>query len=116
VLVAEAIRNAQKLSGKKVVVGADVRRGLETLHITEARWKELGFPNFAAPVSVNCTDHNGHSPAYMQQWDGTKWVKISDWIKPMEEKVGPMLQTAAKDYVTKNTGWPKRTEACDKSS
>ena len=30
VLIAEAIRNAQKLTGKKVVVGEDVRRGLET--------------------------------------------------------------------------------------
>ena len=88
VLVAEAIRNAQKLSGKKVVTGEDVRRGLETLNISDARWKELGFANFAAPISgVNCTDHNGHAPAYMQQWDGAKWVKISDWIQPMKEKV-----------------------------
>ncbi|HET7851995.1 MAG TPA: ABC transporter permease, partial [Methyloceanibacter sp.] len=117
VLVAEAIRNAQKLSGKKVVTGEDVRRGLETLHITEARWKELGFPNFAAPItSVSCTDHNGHAPAYMQQWDGTKWVKISDWIQPMKDKVRPLLDAAATEYVEKNTGWPKRTEACDKSS
>ena len=46
VLIAEAIRNAQKITGKKVVNGEDVRRGLETLNITEARWKELGLPNF----------------------------------------------------------------------
>jgi len=116
-LVAEAIRNAQKLSGKKVVTGPDVRRGLETLHITNARWKELGFENFAAPLTgVSCADHNGHQPAYMQQWDGTKWVKISDWIQPMKEKVRPLLEKAAEDYVKKNTGWPKRTEGCDKAS
>ena len=35
----------------------------------------------------------------MQQWDGTKWVKITDWIAPMKEKVRPMLEEAAKDYV-----------------
>ena len=35
VLVAEAIRNAQKLSGKKVVAGEEVRRGLETLNISD---------------------------------------------------------------------------------
>ena len=117
VLVAEAIRNAQKITGKKVVVGADVRRGLETLNITEARWKELGLPDFAAPITaVSCADHNGHHPAYMQQWDGSKWVKISDWIVPMKDKVKPLLEAAATDYVTKNTGWPKRTEKCDKSS
>ena len=69
-----------------------------------------------ADIDVNCTDHNGHAPAYMQQWDGTKWVKISDWIQPMKDKVRPLLDAAATEYVEKNTGWPKRTEACDKSS
>ncbi|MPZ56523.1 MAG: ABC transporter substrate-binding protein [Rhizobiales bacterium] len=117
VLSAEAIRNAQKITGKKVVNGADVRRGLETLNISEARWKELGLPEFAAPITaVSCADHNGHHAAYMQQWDGTKWVKVSDWIVPMKDKVRPLLEAAATDYVTKNTGWPKRSEACDKQS
>jgi branched-chain amino acid transport system substrate-binding protein len=117
VLIAEAIRNAQKITGKKVVTGEDVRRGFESLTITQARWKELGLEGFGAPITgVNCTDHNGHHAAYMQQWNGKNWVKISDWIAPMKEEVRPLLEAAAKDYVTKNAGWPKRTEACDKPS
>ena len=113
VLVAEAIRNAQKITGKKVVTGEDVRKGLEALHITAARWKEIGLPDFAAPVvNVSCADHSGHHPAYMQQWDGTKWVKASDWIQPMKEKVMPLLEAASKEYIEKATGWPKRDEAC----
>ena len=67
-------------------------------------------------MQTTCADHNGHSPAYMQQRDGAKWVKISDWIEPMKDKVQPLLKKAAADYIQKNTGWPKRTEACDKSS
>ena len=116
VMIAEGIRNAQKITGKKVVTGEDVRRGLETMNITEARWKELGLPNFAAQVQVTCADHSGHAPAYMQQWDGAKWVKVTDWIQPMEDKVRPMLEEAAKEYVDKNSGWPKRSEVCDKAS
>jgi branched-chain amino acid transport system substrate-binding protein len=117
VLVAEAIRTAQRITGKKVVTGEDVRRGLENLKITEARWKEMGLPDFGAPVvNVSCGDHNGHHSAYMQQWDGTKWVKVSDWIAPMKDRVRPLLESAAKDYVAKNQPWPKRTEACEKSS
>ena len=116
VLIAEAIRNAQKVTGKKVVTGEDVRRGLETLNITAARWKELGLPEFGSPLAVSCSDHNGHQAAYLQQWDGTKWMKISDWISPMKDKVRPMLEAAAKDYVSKNQPWPKRSEPCDKSS
>ena len=38
----------------------------------------------------------------MQQWDGAKWLKVSDWIAPMKEKVRPLLEAAAKDYVAKN--------------
>jgi len=116
VVIAEAIRNAQKLTGKKDITGEEMRRGLETLQITAARWKELGLPGFATPISVSCDDHNGHASAYMQQWDGAKWVKVSDWMTPMKDQVMPLLDSAAADYVTKNQPWPKRTEACDKSS
>ena len=37
-------------------------------------------------------------------------------IEPMTDKVREPLDAAAKDYAEKNTGWPKRTEACDKAS
>jgi branched-chain amino acid transport system substrate-binding protein len=115
-VIAEAIRNAQKVTGKKAITGEEMRRGMETLQITDARWKEMGLPGFAAPMKVTCEDHNGHNSAYMQQWDGQKWVKVSDWISPMKDKVNPLIDKAAADYVAKNQPWPKRTEACDKSS
>jgi branched-chain amino acid transport system substrate-binding protein len=116
VIVAEAIRNAQQITGKKVVTGEDVRRGLESLNITEARLKELGLDGFAAPFRVSCSDHNGHHSVYLAEWDGTKWTKASDWIEPIKDKVLPLIDAAAKEYATANPGWPKRTEACDKSS
>ena len=117
ILVAEAIGNAQRITGKKAVIGEDVRRGFESLKISAERWKQLGLPNFGAPITgVSCSDHNGHHPAFMQQWDGAKWMKISDWIEPMKDRVRPLLEAAAKDYVAKNQPWPVRTEPCDKST
>ncbi len=75
VLIAEAIRNAQRITGRAVVVdGADVRRGLESLDITAERWRELGLPDFAGPIALTCADHNGHRPAFMQRWDGQTWA------------------------------------------
>ena len=115
-LIAEAIRNAQKLTGKKVVTGEDVRRGMETLNVDAARLKEIGMQGFTDPVKLTCADHNGHSATFMQEWDGKKYVKVSDLIKPMNDKVEPLLKAAAQDYVSKNQPWPKRTEACDKAS
>ncbi|MDE2286582.1 MAG: ABC transporter substrate-binding protein [Hyphomicrobiales bacterium] len=116
VLIVEAIRGAQRLTGKKQVTGEDVRRGLETLNITEARWKELGLPDFAAPIHLSCADHNGHNGIYLARWDGTKWSKASGWIEPIKDKVLPLIDSAANSYVSANAGWPKRSEACDKSS
>ena len=73
-LIAEGIRNAQKLTGKKVINGEDMRRGLETLNVDEARLKEIGLGGFTGPVKLSCADHNGHFSTFMQEWDGTKWA------------------------------------------
>jgi len=116
VYIAEAIRTAQRVTGKQAITGEDMRRGLKSLNITQARLKELGMEGFAAPVSVSCADHNGHHSVYVAEWDGTKWTKKSDWIAPIKDKVLPLAETAAKEYATANAGWPKRTEPCDKSS
>jgi branched-chain amino acid transport system substrate-binding protein len=115
-LIAEAIRNAQQITGRKVVSGEDVRRGFESLNITEDRLKELGMQDFAAPIHLTCADHNGHHGIFMVEWDGTKWAKASEWIEPMTDKVMPLIEAAARDYAAANAGWPKRTEPCDKSS
>jgi branched-chain amino acid transport system substrate-binding protein len=113
-LIAEAIRNAQKITGKKVVTAADVRAGLETLNIDAARIKEMGLEGFMSPLKVTCDDHSGEHAVFVQQWDGAKWKMVSDWIQPMVDKVRPMLVADAQDYAKKNAPWPARTEACGK--
>ena len=115
-LVAEAIRTAQHLTGKKQVNGEDVRRGFESLNITDARWKEMGLPGFAAPIHLSCSDHNGHNIISVVQWDGAKWTKTSEMLEPIKDKVMPLIESAAADYVKATAGWPKRSEPCDKSS
>ncbi len=37
-------------------------------------------------MEVSCADHNGHRTAFLQEWDGAKWVKVSDPIEPMTDK------------------------------
>jgi branched-chain amino acid transport system substrate-binding protein len=115
-LIVEAIRTAQKLTGKKLVNGEDVRRGLESLDIDNARLKEMGMEGFAGPLKISCSDHNGHQPTFVQEWDGTKYVKVSDWIQPLRAKVMPLLESDAKAYAQKNAPWPTRTETCDPRS
>ncbi|MEH0070367.1 ABC transporter substrate-binding protein [Pannonibacter sp. Pt2-lr] len=112
VLMAEAIRTAQEKTGKTVLTGEDVRIGLESLNITAERLEEIGLAGFAHPMKVTCEDHAGSHPVYIQEWDGTKWVKASDWIEPMKDVVRPLLEAAAKEYTEKNAPWPARTEPC----
>jgi branched-chain amino acid transport system substrate-binding protein len=112
VLIAEAIRTAQEKTGKTVLTGEDARIGLEALDLSEERLKEIGLAGFAHPMKVTCEDHTGSHPVYVQEWDGTKWVKASDWIEPMKDAVRPLLEAAAKEYTEKNAPWPARTEPC----
>ena len=86
------------------------------IDLSAARWKALGLDGFSDPLKLSCSDHNGHGRISVQTWDGTKWLRISDPEPPMVAVTQPLVDAAAKDYVEKNTGWPKRTEACDKSS
>jgi branched-chain amino acid transport system substrate-binding protein len=74
----------------------------------------LGLPGFATPIHLSCSDHNGHNLISVVQWDGTKWVKTSEELAPIKDKVMPLIDQAAQDYVKANAGWPKRSEACDK--
>jgi branched-chain amino acid transport system substrate-binding protein len=115
-LIAEAIRNAQRITGKKIVSGEDVRRGLETLDIDSVRLIELGMENFTEPLKLTCVDHNGHLPTFIQTWNGSAFVRSSEWMQPLTNTVEPLLQADAKAYAEKNAPWPVQTEACDRPS
>lgn len=104
-IVAEAIRNAQKISGKKVINGEDMRKGLETLELTPERIKAAGFEGFMDSMKITCKDHAGAHRMFVQRWDGKNWKKASDWMTPMREKVRPMLEEAAAKYVADKKDW-----------
>jgi branched-chain amino acid transport system substrate-binding protein len=108
-LVTEAIRNAQEITGKKSITGEDMRKGMESLDIDEARLKELGFGGFAKPIKITCQDHAGAHAMFVQQWDGKTWKKVSDWLDPMTDVVRPMLEKAADEYVADKKDWATQT-------
>jgi len=105
VVLAEAIRVAQKMTGKKVINGSDMRLGLENLDLSAARMKELGLEGFATPIKATCKNHGSGGGIFMQQWDGKKWVKTSDSIPPMTDVVRAQLVKAADKYVADKPDW-----------
>jgi len=116
ILMAEAIRTAQEMTGKKAITAEDMRMGLENLDIDEARIKEIGLEGFMKPVKVTCQDHSGHHQVYVQEWDGDKWVPASDWFAPMTDVVEPLLEQAAEEYKKNNAPWPERQVECANKS
>lgn len=110
VIVAEAIATAQKMTGKKSVNGADVRAGLENFNLDAARLSELGLANFAADLKGDCADHEGGGSIFIQQWNGSDWVRITDPIPPMVDIVRPLLEKAADTYIADKPEW--QTQNC----
>lgn len=114
VLVAEAIRVAQKHHTDGPIRGEDLRRGLETLTIDEARWKTLGLAGFAHAVRLTCLDHGGRPSGFVQVWDGAKWLRAAGAIPPMTDRVDARLDAVVAEFLAANPGWPPRTEPCDR--
>ncbi|MGH8639310.1 MAG: ABC transporter substrate-binding protein [Burkholderiales bacterium] len=99
IVTAEAVRKAQERYGKgKPMTGEQVRWGLENLDINEAYLKKLGATGFMQPLKVSCKDHEGGGAVKFQQWDGAKWVVISDWIESDQSIVRPMIEESAAQY------------------
>ena len=111
VLTAEAIVTAQRLTGKTVITGADMRLGLENIDLSQARLKELGLEDFTGPIKGSCADHEGGGGIFVQEWDGANWNRISEMISPMTEVVQPMLMAAAEKYVADKPDWA--TQSCE---
>lgn len=110
VIVAEAIREAQKHFGKAGVNAEEVRWGLENIKLTEARLKELGLEGMSAPVIGSCVDHEGGGSIFIHRWNGSDFDVVTDLIPPMTDTVRPMLEAAAKKYTEDKPGW--QTQDC----
>jgi branched-chain amino acid transport system substrate-binding protein len=97
-LTTEAIRTAMRHFGHQPLTGAQVQWGLEHLSLTAARLKELGAEGLLSPLTLSCRDHEGGSSVKFQQWDGTQWQIITDWITPDQALVRPLVEASAAKY------------------
>ena len=97
-LTAEALRTAMRHFGHQPLTGAQVQWGLEHLTLTAAQLQELGAEGLLAPFSLSCRDHEGGGSVRFQQWDGTQWQVISDWIAPDQVLVRPLVEASAAKY------------------
>jgi branched-chain amino acid transport system substrate-binding protein len=98
VLVTEAIRTAMRHFGNQPLTGSQVQWGLEHLTLTPAYLKEMGAEGLIPPLTLSCRDHEGGGGVKFQQWDGTQWKAITDWIAPDQALVRPLVEASAAKY------------------
>ena len=98
VITTEAIRTAQGKFGAKPLTGEEIRWGIENLDLTEARIEELGVGGLMSPIKVSCADHEGGGAVKFQEWTGTEWKAVTDWIDPDRSITNPMIQASSAQY------------------
>jgi branched-chain amino acid transport system substrate-binding protein len=98
VLTAEALRTAMGQFGNQPLTGAQVQWGLDHLTITVASIKALGAEGLMRPITLSCRDHEGGGGVQFQQWDGTRWNAITDWIATDQALVRPLVEASAAKY------------------
>jgi branched-chain amino acid transport system substrate-binding protein len=97
-LTTEGIRTAMRHFGHQPLTGAQVQWGLEHLTMTAAALKALGVEGLISPFSLSCRDHEGGGGVKFQQWDGTQWTVLTDWMAPDQALVRPLVEAAAAKY------------------
>jgi len=98
VLTAEALRTAMRHFGNQPLTGAQVQWRLEHLSLTPAYLQELGAEGLLPPITLSCRDHEGGGSVKFQQWDGTQWHAITDWIPTDQALVRPLIEASAAKY------------------
>jgi len=103
----ESIRTAMERFGREPMSGAQVRWGMENLHLTGERLRALGMAGHVRPIQITCRDHEGGGPVLIQQWDGARWRIVSEWIAPMHQVVRPLVEEAALAYAREHGITPR---------
>ena len=80
--------------------------------MTEARIQELGLDGMVPPFSTSCANHTGHSGGWMLEWDGEKFVKVSDLLTANVDGYRALAEEKAAEYADANAPWPVN-ESCD---
>jgi branched-chain amino acid transport system substrate-binding protein len=91
------LRTGQAKFGHRALNGEETRWAFEHLDIDAARIKALGLEGLAA-LKLSCADHEGGGAARVQQWDGQKWVLVTDWVQADRATLRPLIEAKSAAY------------------
>jgi branched-chain amino acid transport system substrate-binding protein len=98
ILNVEAIRIAQEKFGKRTLTGDEVRWGFKHLKLDQTKVEALGAKDLFHSINVSWDNHEGEGYVTFQQWDGSKWNVVSDWIAPDWKLLHPIIEKSSEAY------------------
>ena len=107
-LLTEAAKTAQALTGKTAISQADMIKGMEALEITEEKMTALGLPGFGPSFKVSCQNHGGDGMVGVAQWDANagKWSLISNYQKSDMSVLQPLIDADSGAFASENNLTP----------
>ena len=102
ILNVEAVRIGQAKFGHRTLSGDEVRWGFEHLQLDPARIEALGAKGLFHSIHVTWDNHEGDGYVTFQQWDGSKWNVVSDWIAPDWALLRPIIEKSSTAYAAEH--------------
>ncbi|MBK4992285.1 ABC transporter substrate-binding protein [Pseudomonas sp. S37] len=106
-IAVEALRTGQARFGKRALNGEEARWAFEHLDIDAARLKAIGFEGLLPPLKLSCSDHEGGGAARVQQWDGQKWLQVTDWVQADRDTLRPLIEAKSAAYAREKGVTPR---------
>jgi len=103
-LLTEAAKTAQAMTGKSAISQADMIKGMEALEITEEKMTALGLPGFGPSFKVSCQNHGGDGMVGVAQWDANagKWSLISNYQQSDMSVLQPLIDADSGAFASEN--------------
>jgi branched-chain amino acid transport system substrate-binding protein len=86
-----------------------MRWAFENLNLTSAP-EAVGATGLLPEIKTSCDNHEGSGKVKIQQWDGAKWVVVSDWIEGNKSLIHPLFKATAAQYAKEKGITPRLHE------
>jgi branched-chain amino acid transport system substrate-binding protein len=107
-LLTEAVKTAQAMTGNMDISQAEMIKGMEALEMTEDKMAALGLPGFGPSFSVSCQNHGGDGMVAVSQWDANAgtWSLISDYQQSDMSVLQPLIDADSSAFASENNITP----------